>query len=250
MDTSKIVVDLIGDFSCGYCSRHRGYDILYSAVEGWDEPELYFRPKGFTVVQCRNCRLLTLFSLQSRSIQASTPVQENGEADPYYLLEHPNLIDYDPEFYLQTWLDYQGQYPASVIVDGAVPGEIIDDLREAANCLAVGAPNAAVIMSRRVVERLARHYDPSISKREDLHKMLLKLKKASKIDDAFYEALFEVKEWGNVGAHAGVDEAPPSLEVAQKIVHFVTLLVAKVFPPQDTAPERLDELRTLRQRKT
>lgn len=118
-----------------------------------------------------------------------------------------------------TWMEYQGQYPSGRKVSSAVPDDVRDALREASNCLAVGASDAAVLMSRCVIERLVSHLDEA-QNRARLADALKSLKNKKIISEAMYRFLFEIKEWGNIIAHPK-DRLPINLREAQKVVEFV-----------------------------
>lgn len=253
MDVTENFKRIMKGFVCGHCNTQSGYDIKFAQTE-WDR-EVWpdFTPgKAFIVVQCHNCKLLSMFIFDMQSEQSPRTWHDDYELQKY-IDENPDVVDYawasDERLLCSTWTEFQGQYPSGRKLSSAVPDEIRHDLYEASNCLAVGSANAAVIMSRRVAERLASHFGAEPDKKKLLGATLNQLKDKHMISDAMFDVLFEIKEWGNISGHPKGDLLV-SLREARKVVEFVFQVVDSIFPPPSTSvSNRLNELRNLRQKK-
>lgn len=249
IDFASRIPKLLDGFTCGYCSRRTIFVIRFAE---------YSMPKSaygdlwdgvaIAVVECSNCEMLTVVLFQVRVEELGISFDE--EPMPY-LAEHPEILDlrYEPEPWGGTvspiWVELQGQYPCGLEPNSSVPEAIAKDLQEAGNCIAVGASNAAVIMCRRVVERLAAHFGNKPTSKQTLGATLEILRKKGIVDESTFEALSEIKEWGNITAHPEKDKSALSLSQAQKILQLVTHIVYEAFPRVDVSTT-VNELRQIR----
>ena len=240
---------LITDFTCGHCFARSGYDVLfaeYSVLRGtWGD---FFGGGAFSVVKCRNCEMLNLLSFRLDEDDYGHSLNSKYEVIPY-LEERPGIItaNYDSDMKcLADILSMRllGQFPFGYKLGEQIPDDIKRDLREAANCLSVGASNSAAIMCRRVIERIAIHFGVQKGKRP-LGKTLEILEKKELIDVEFINAFVEIKDWGNLGAHPKEDDPGIYQTEAEKIVKFTYLVVERIFDDDDIR-NTLNELATLR----
>lgn len=200
------------------------------------------------VLKCRNCGMLNTFIF--RLIEDNYDEPFSGDIN-LYVIENPNILyaGYDEFEHTinPTRIEIIGQYPYGHKISNTVPDALRQDLREAGNCLAVNAPNAAVIMCRRVVQRLTTYLlaEPSKCKSSTLFQILEQLKNEGNVDEIALKALEEIRQWGNLSAHLPDDETEINLQEAQKIVEFVFYIVERVFPKTDIEKmsEELDKIR-------
>ena len=172
-------------------------------------------------------------------IQDSFPLENDMLVD-LYLEEHPEIIHDNGELlsYFEAdnisyvvipplRLKLLGQYPCGFKFEGDVPASIRQDVQEAANCLAVGAVNASAVMCRRAIERLAKSLGIRVKPRQNLYGILIKLRDQGYVDEALFAAMKEIKDWGNVGAHAdeedelGFDKVRRVLELVRQVIGYV-----------------------------
>jgi|SanBayMetagenome_1026888.scaffolds.fasta_scaffold09242_2 Domain of unknown function (DUF4145) len=252
-DLTYKIKGLITEFTCGFCNSQAGYEIEFAKDSTWHDNEIGFLDGCvIAVLKCRNCGMLNTFIFKLIKDDYEEPF--SGDIN-LYVIENPNILDpgYD-EFEHRinpTWIEIIGQYPYGHKISHTVPDAWRQDLREAGNCLAVNAPNAAVIMCRRVVQRLATYLltEPSKCNSQKLSTALKQLKKEGNVDEIALKALDEIREWGNSSAHPSDDETEINLQEAQKIVEFVSYIVDCVFPKRDS-DKMLEELeRTRKNRK-
>lgn len=217
------------DFICGHCFSQSGYDAEYATVqlfrEGWifDEPSAMVGT-GVSAVKCRECGELSIILLDI------TAAEDSDDLDVYHAHpdEHPELLQMSED----EWgiVHERGQYPFGLILDKSVPEPIRADLQEAYNCLAIGAKNSSVLMSRRAVQQIVLEFAiPGISAHTGLSEALAKARDAGNIDAGLYEQQIEVKSWGDLGAHPGSAE-PIDLEEAKTVATLVTQLAKRIYP--------------------
>lgn len=232
MDVTEAVYRIMTDFTCGYCFAQSGYEVVTAdclwrhdnswlggvAVEG----------KAFVIVKCRSCGLPNLLVFNVYYDEHIFYVDENF-SPAFYCTSHLDVIsvDWDPSdntVYGYTSISFIGQYPYGKRLSKSIPEQIHNDLQEAGNCLAVNAASACAVMCRRVIERLAESLH--IERKLTLDKKLIKMRDMGYIDETLFEALYEVKQWGNIGAHAdnsntiGLEEARNLLELTIQSVEY------------------------------
>lgn len=247
MDVTKNFQRFMKDFVCGHCATQSGYEIVFAQAE-WDDawwPD-FTQGNAVVIVKCHNCKQQSIFLFDILSESHHVFISEFELRD--FLNQHPAILcaDDDLQDCALTWMEYQGQYPSGRKTSASVPEEVREALSEASNCLSVGASNAAVLMSRCVVERLASHLDADSDHRNRLADVLKEIRRREVVSDGIFQALFEIKDWGNIVAH----RAPIDLNEARKVVDFVFQVVNEVFPQSSSMlDDGLKELRKLRQKK-
>jgi hypothetical protein len=234
MNVSETVKRVVTDFVCGYCLAQSGYDVV-TADCIWRHDDLWAggtiaEGKAFVIVECRSCRLPTLFVFDVYYDEYIFWTDE-GFSPEFYCLEHPGVISVDWDaserlFEGCTGILFIGQYPYGHKFSESVPEAVCRDLEEAGNCLAVNATNACAAMCRRAIEQLANSL--GIEPESNLCNTLKKMRDSGYIDQGLFEALYEVKQWGNIGAHAdpgliGLKEARNLLELVIRAVEYVYL---------------------------
>jgi len=228
MAIEKNIKGVIKDFTCGFCHSQAGYEIVFA-----EKSEIYhyygdlLQGIAFAIVKCYQCQMLNLFvfSIDDDS-NIECLITEEDELE-VYLADNPEIIapGWDGEHISPTRLKLQGQYPYRHKFSENIPQEIFQDLNEAGNCLAVGSIKASAVMCRRVVESLTEHYGirkksfrqelemlkenghidevafENLLKNSTLYNDLETLRGKGRIDESLYEALSEIRKWGNIGAH-------------------------------------------------
>jgi hypothetical protein len=249
MKIDKHVQALAKEFTCGYCFAQSGYNTVFaqhSALRGVSG-DLY-SGTAIAVLECRNCSMLNLLVFGVDEDQNGTSMDES-DVGPF-LAEHPEIIGshfFEDEGSLFTmWIEMKGQYPNGHKLSEDVPWIIRKDLLEAANCLAVGASNAATIMCRRVIERLATHLGARSDKGRMLGAILREFEEKKLIDEKLLNAFREVKDWGNISTHPSKNEEGIGLTEAKQVVEFTFLIVESIFPQKDIASS-INELRLIRE---
>jgi len=241
---------MITDFTCGFCSSQSGYEIVFA-----DRSE--YRPPGFplpvmgralAVVRCRSCGMFSVlfFAVEDKEEPFS---MEDDVLTYHYLEEHPEIIDDDGELLSPFEVDgtsyvmipplrlkLMGQWPHGSRFE-SIPESIRQDVQEAGNCLAVGAVNASAVMCRRAVERLAKSLGVQVKPREGLRDILTKLKDQGHIDEALFAAMMEIKDWGNIGAHAG-EEANLRFDEMHQVLDLVVQAIEYAHSNQRMRLER------------
>lgn len=251
MDISENIRGLIKDFTCGYCSARSGYIVAFSDWSAWRGAwgDLY-AGCAIAVLECSNCKMLNALIFEVDEEDNDIPF-DGGHIGPY-LVEHPEILqagyDESQNTYSPVWMELLGQYPHGLKLNEAVPEQIRQDMREAGNCLAVGASNAAIIMCRRVVERLATHIGVKSDKNRMLGATLKELEDRKLVSENLLKALREIKDWGNITTHPSEDEKYIDLSEARKIVDLVFHIVESVFPKVDIN-KTADELKRMRENK-
>ena len=237
MATNSIIQninDMVSEFTCGYCFAQSGYDNVFSDhAEIWHTYGDLLVGKAIAVLRCRKCKMhnIFIFSVTESDYGDSMPESDMGP----YLAERPQIIScgYDEELGMITlimWIECMGQYPYGHKLPESVPENIRLDLQEAGNCLAIEASNAAVIMCRRVVERLAAHFGVTPKKNRMLGQTLQELEKKELISNDLLTAFREIKDWGNIGTHPGESEQGIQFSESRKVVELTFLLIEHVFP--------------------
>lgn len=233
MSIEKNIKGLISDFTCGHCIAQSGYDVLcaeYSVLRStWGD---FSNGGAFAIVKCRHCEMLNLLSFRLNEDDYGPSLNSQYEFRSY-LEERPGIISarYDGHL-LEDILSMRllGQFPYGYKLDKQIPDDIKRDLQEAANCLAVSAPNSVAIMCRRVIERLAIHFGV---KERTLATTLKVLENKKLIDIELVSAFKEIKDWGNIGAHPKENDIGIYQAEAEKIIRFTYLIVERVFNKND-----------------
>lgn len=250
-DITEAVTFVVTEFVCGYCFAQSGYDVV-AANCLWRHDDLWAggmiaEGKAFVVAKCRNCRLPNLVVFDVHYDEHIFRVDEWFSPE-FYCAEHPGtiLVDWDATehiVYGYTWVSFVGQYPYGYKFSASIPDAVRDDLQEAANCLAVNAASACAAMCRRAIERLAKSL--GIEPESNLCNTLKKMRDKGYIDQALFEALYEVKQWGNIGAHAD-DTDTIELEEARALLGLVVRSVEYVYMKGEikTGAESLRRRRT------
>ncbi|MBN2256493.1 MAG: DUF4145 domain-containing protein [Anaerolineaceae bacterium] len=211
---------LITDFTCGFCLAQLGYEIIFADRSECLPPGFFLPTAGqaLAVIQCHSCKTHSVLFFAVEDQEEPFPMEETRAY--YYLEEHPEIID-DEGKLLSSYeadgvsyvvipplrLKLMGQYPYARKFDDGIPESLRQDVQEAGSCLAIGAANASAVMSRRVVERLAKSLGLEVKPRDSLCSILKKLKDGSHIDETLFNAMMEVKDWGNIGAHPGEEDS-------------------------------------------
>lgn len=250
MDITKNFQKWYKDFTCGYCHKKLGFDIRYAEAEFFEEQLDVANGQGFAVAKCRDCGYLNIVILNVK-----------GDIHPGgfdYEYELNIYLDENPDILTSDWIEYggptsfafmvyQGQYPFGLQISNDVPSQIQNDIREAFNCLSVNAPNASVMMSRRVIQQISL----SFGVKEDmfLGTALNGLKEKGLISDELHEALMEVKNWGDGGAHPR-KVTPIYIEEARKVAELMFILVKTIFPVKDDSKSLVDKLKEIRKGKS
>lgn len=232
---------VVTDFTCGFCFSHSGYEIISTECL-WRCDDLWkggvvAEGRAFVVVKCQNCALPNLFIFDVYDDDFAFSVDEWFSPE-FYRAENPGiiLVEWDPSERMVwgcTGIAFLGQYPYGYKFSECIPETLVCDLQEAGNCLAVGAANACVAMCRRVIERLAKSLN--IEPDSNLCNTLKKLRDSGYIDQSLYEALYEIKQWGNIGAHADSDAV--GLKEAKAILGLVTRTVEYVYLKEEIETE-------------
>lgn len=247
-DLTYKIKELIREFTCGFCNSQAGYEIEFAKASTWHDNEIGFVDGCIiAVLKCRNCGMLNTFIF--RLIEDNYDEPFSGDIN-LYVIENPNILyaGYDEFEHTinPTRIEIIGQYPYGHKISNTVPDALRQDLREAGNCLAVNAPNAAVIMCRRVVQRLVSYLGTERRSKKDLHDVLKELQNKGNGSLIAYNALDEIRMWGNSSAHPSDDKTEINLQEAQKIVEFVSYIVDCVFPKRDS-DKMLEEIKNARE---
>lgn len=235
------------DFVCGYCTAKTGYNIVYAdRCELYSEYGDFLTGQGFAVLECRICKMLNIVTMKVIE-DFERPVDLFFDEN-LFLAQNPNVVhthyDLDSRSIQPVFLQFMGQFPTGLRMIDEIPLEIQSDLKEAARCLCVDAPNAALLMCRKSIERVCIHLGIA-STRSTLGSMLQALQSTGKIAQSVIEDFQEIKEWGNIGAHVKDTEyVPVELFEAQKVFNMTLLVVDRLF----TQPNR-DSIRILREHK-
>jgi hypothetical protein len=252
MNMDENVQGLIKDFTCGYCLAQSGYNIAFAQDSEWYGTwGEFYSGTAIAVLECRNCKMFNvlMFDVDEEGYGGSMDEFELGP----FMAEHPEIIysgfDKEEGSIAPTWIELMGQYPHGHKLSKEVPGVVRKDLKEAANCLAVGSANAAAIMCRRVIERLAAHFGVKPDKGRMLGETLKELEGKKLVDERLLKAFKEIKDWGNIGTHPNENDDGIDLLEAKKIVEFAFLVVDHIFPQKDIHSLG-DELRQMRDNKT
>lgn len=223
---------IITTFTCGWCSAQVGYDIASVDYSTHGDYGLFPATMGqaFAVLKCRSCGMLNLLSF---AVDEDDVIIVEEQTLEFFLADHPDIIFTEQSYSTyesgerfqvnalvpNTRLRLLGQYPAVSGLPDSVPEKIRRDIGEARSCLAVNATCAAAVMCRRAVEACAKTLGVDIGASRSLNSILTKLRAGNHIDDALYSALLEVKNWGNIGAHAD-DEYDLSHSDVQKVLQL------------------------------
>ncbi len=233
MSIEENIKRLVKNFTCGFCFASSGYEVVFADYSTWRGTygDLW-AGRAFAILKCNHCEMFNLlnFRVEEEDYEFEKSEEELGP----YLFKNPKIVDsgwypVSKDSFFGTmgmmspmWLAPIGQYPYGYKLNDDIPPEIRRDLQEAGNCLAVNAINASAVMCRRVVERLASNF--GVKPQRTLHRTLEKLKELEKIDEMLFEALHEVKYWGNLGAHIDSLELD-SVEQARELIDLVTQVV-------------------------
>lgn len=190
--------------------------------------------RAFASLECRSCKMFNLLVFNVTEDDWGGSTSDLG----LFLAEHPEVISasLDRESMLilsPTRIELMGQYPYGHKFSDDIPDLIRQDLQDAANCLAIGAANAAAIMSRRVIERLAAYLGIEPNRHRMLAATLEELKDQELINERLYRAFKETKDWGNIGAHPSRGEEGINLPEAKRVVEFVFLIVDYISSRKD-----------------
>jgi hypothetical protein len=262
MDITGNFSSMVDGFTCGYCGKQKIPKVRHAEAPGIDWDTVDFDAgelalQGFGIVECIHCHRLSLFVLEITSAQQLFLDEEDEQDWPHLLQEHPEVI-WHKLFRLSKGNDRaegayvvmmypDGQFPASPKLAWTVPEELGHDLIEAFNCLAIGAKNASVMMSRRVVQRIVVHFGGD--KKDPLGRALTKLRADGHLTEELFHALLEVKNWGDGGAHPGKFEEI-DLSEATTVAQLALILVESLFSPKQDATAIAAELKELRERKS
>lgn len=129
-----------------------------------------------------------------------------------------------------------GAIPESTDETGVahLPNDVEDYYRDAIRVMDVGVPDAAAVQLRRTLEAAAAHYDVTSG---SLVSRIDKLIKQGLITAQFSKALHDIRNIGNVGAHA-TDERLDEHTV-RRALRFTTQALRNLFE----IPEELKALR-------
>lgn len=241
------ILAVVTDFVCGYCMAKTGYNIVYAdRCELYSEYGDFLDGQGFAVLECRICKMLNFVTLKVIE-DLERPVAPFFDEN-LYLAQNPKVVHtrYDPDSrsIQPVFLQFMGQFPTGLRMSDEIPLEIQSDLKEAARCLCVDAPNAALLMCRKSIERVC-IYLGIASTKSTLGGILQSLQSTGKIAQSVIEDFQEIKEWGNIGAHVKDTEyVPVELFEAQKVFNLTLLVVDRLFNQTNR-----DSIRTLREQK-
>jgi hypothetical protein len=150
-----------------------------------------------------------------------------------------------------TWIKLMGQYPYNRKVDENVPNNIVKNLREAGNCLAIGSVDAVAVMCGKILEELVRDYGikgetykmklerlkdaghidemafRELTSKETLYNQIEQLKGEGKLYNLLYEAISEIRKWRNIGAHNDKTDTITQNE-ARKLVELTTRVIQHI----------------------
>jgi len=252
MDIAKKFQSWYRDFTCGHCYKKLGYDVLHAQAEWFDEAGFESADgKGFAILKCRNCGFLNTVNIDIEGDFLSEAINNKYELN-YFLEENTHILitDWSESYYDGhlgiIYMSLQGQYPYGLEINDNVPLYIKCDVHEAFNCLAINAPHASVMMSRRVIQQIALNF--GVKEDVFLGTALNGLKEKGLINDDLYEALMEVKNWGDSGAHPG--KVPMIfIEEARKVAELMFILVKTIFPVKDDSKSLVDKLKEIRKGK-
>jgi len=252
---------MITNFTCGYCLTQPGYAIVfadYSALRPYGIPLEIGR--AFAVVRCRHCKMLNVLVFSVEDDEPLVVKEEDLQLVMMELDDDPQIIDprwdwdkpsdrpadtrptdlpWDDGFEVAApeRLNYMGQYPYGHRLGDSIPRAIRQDIQEAGSCLAINAANACTIMCRRAIERLAKSFNIDTKRKEDLRKLLQKLRDQGHTDGTLFDALNEIRNWGNIGAHADEEESI-ALDEARRILELVTQAIEYAYSNQKERLER------------
>lgn len=253
MDITKKFQNWYKDFTCGSCYKKLGYDALYAQAEWLDEAGCdSANGKGFAVLKCRNCEFLNIVNINIAGDIFPESINNKYELN-YFLEANPEILftdwsegSFDPSLGI-IYMSLLGQYPYGLVISDNVPLHIKLDIQEAFNCLAVDAPHASVMMSRRVIQQIALNF--GVKEGMFLGTALNGLREKGLINDELHEALIEVKNWGDDSAHPG-KVAMIFLEEARKVAELMFILVKTIFPVKDDSKSLVDKLKEIRKGKS
>lgn len=238
---------VVANFVCGYCSRQVGYNIIYAGhSELHSDYGDFLIGRGFAILQCRSCKMLNLVTLEIIE-DIEQPVNSLFD-EGFYLSQNPNILyaGYDPDSrsIQPVFAKLMGQFPAGLQISEKVPTVIRNDLEEATSCLCVNAPNAALLMCRKTIERVCIDQGVQI-KKGTLGNMLQSLQSTGKIPQSIIDTFHEIKEWGNIGAHVkDAEYEAVELSDAKQVFSLVRLIVDQMYNQPDQ-----EIIRKLRDRK-
>ncbi len=245
--TEKNVLGTVTDFTCGYCAQRTGYNIAYAGYcDEWGPYGDFAGGRAFAVLECRNCKMLSIvfYTLE----QEFNEYPAGDDFVPHIFQEEKPetiYIRYDEEVGLiqPIWVEVTGQYPSGLQFSDTVPTDIQNDLREAANCLSVGAAYAVLMLCGKVTERIVKEiidadrkkaHKKGIEKKKVTRKMLGSMihvledeKLTSQKDIKIFK---EINEWRNIGVHVKEDYTPPTIEEARELFGQLLILVTEKYP--------------------
>lgn len=213
MHITENVKQVITKFTCAFCNANIGFDVLFAdfseLVSEYGDP---LTGIAFAIVRCNQCLMLHNFTFDVIQDEFGFSCKEEWEVD-HFRHNNPAVLRAiwvpDEPFAEVTWLKLLGQYPYNQYFSKHIPQHIQKELREAGNCLAFGAYNAAAVMCGRVLEHIVNEYVPDA--KGPLGRRMKKLtpvngsqeRQAGKtmIQRPIYDALGEAIEWRNEGAH-------------------------------------------------
>ena len=204
MDLEKEFKNWHREFYCGHCQNRATYEIRFA--EAFDEDIAFYQfhdGLGYAILKCRSCNELNLMVIKIKGTQVFEEIKNEKELENFFS-DYPSVIDIEwiegvadgkDDPLDMIYIENQGQYPYPLILSDSVPKQIYSDVQEAFNCLAIDAPNASVMMSRRVIQQIAIY----LGVKEDvfLGSALNELRKNNFISDELHAALIEVKNWGD-----------------------------------------------------
>ena len=223
----KNIKRLVKEFTCGFCYSQTGYDIIfadYSVLRSYYGDIL--NGIAVAILRCRQCQMYN--SLNFTVVEEDHISARDQEELEELLANKPNIISASINPDWMTIINLSGQFPFGRNFPNDIPEDIIRIIREAGDCLAVGALNAAVVMCRRAVEKLAVNSGINV-KVMQLTKILGQLKANGDIDEALYEALTEIRYWGNRSAHALHEDEGLEIEQAREMFDLVVHAVEYAF---------------------
>ncbi|HNE05597.1 MAG TPA: DUF4145 domain-containing protein [Anaerolineales bacterium] len=246
-------------FQCGICQTFSEYEILFAkSYEEYHYDDEGTKGQGFAIIQCQKCESLSLLTIKiSGELRFESLLNEEDLNE--FLRDNPDILNTEFSFYSADKFDdgaqpfyalcmsILGQYPFGLSVSKDVPDQIKLDIQESFNCLAIGAVNASVIMSRRVIQQIAINF--GVKEDKFLGKALNELKEKNIINNELHEALIEVKNWGDGGAHPGkIQNILP--EDAKKVADLMLFLVNYIYPTKRDPSPMVEELKKIRQGKS
>jgi len=133
-------------------------------------------------------------------------------------------------------------YPEAIISGVKnLPEEIDKYYQEALRCISYNCPNGAMTLFRKLIHQLGIHYNIAEKDNEkSLYDIINELKEKGHVPEKLRQALLEVKDFGNDGAH--VNENEPNIEQALKIKQLMDSVLSSSLIVDKTL-EELGEIR-------